>query len=142
MADELHTAATFLYATLSADVTLAALVPGGIHDSHAPLASDADQEPDAVVVFSYQSGQDVMVTDGERILVRPLYLVRAIAPGNAYPTLASARLDYLLQDSGAGGGGTGVVSCVREAPFRLAEVDGDSHWRHAGGLYRLHVDPT
>lgn len=91
------------------------------------------------VRFSDLSPRDVGGVN-RRILITGLYLVAGVARTADYGDLVkvSDRIDALLERaSGLALDGVTVQSCVRESVFRIAEDDGDVHYRHLGGLYRI-----
>lgn len=86
-------------------------------------------------------GVDTMVVDGHRILTNPLYLVAVVHETRSYWGLAAAanRIDTLLHRGVGLFPPITVIECIREEIYRLAEDEGDEHFRHLGGLYRLRV---
>ncbi len=124
----------WLYATLSGDVTLMALV-SGVHNA---LAAQGAALP--YVVFNFQGGGDVRGVGPTRIMTSALYQVKAVGSGASYAPLKSAvdRIDTLLQ--GASGSVTDgwIYSCVREQPIAYVETTaGGAQFRHLGGFYRI-----
>lgn len=124
----------WLYATLSGDVTLMALV-SGVHNA---LASQGAALP--YVVFNFQGGGDVRGVGPTRIMTSALYQVKAVGSGASYAGLKTAvdRIDVLLQ--GASGSVTDgwIYSCVREQPIAYVETTtGGAQFRHLGGFYRI-----
>lgn len=92
--------------------------------------------------FSDLAPRDVGGVSGVRILVTGLYVVAAVRAGASYGPLVPVadRIDELLQRaSGAAPDGFTVLSCIRESAFRLPEDDGDIHYRHLGGVYRIQL---
>lgn len=109
-------AGQWLYSTLVADATLAALTPGGIHEGVAP--------PDVTtpyVVFAFVSGVDRMAVGAIRVWTDMLWDVTAVAQGTDTRVLRpiSARIDALLHDaSGTVASGGVVLTANREAVIR------------------------
>ena len=137
MSDTITTALTFLYATLSGDTTLMALV-SGVYQDIAPVGTVPDY-----VTFGIQSpGNDTLTSTAVRILSEPLALVRAIGPQADMSNLSAAatRIDTLLKLV-RNDPATGVLCCYRVSPFYLPEpqlVNG-APWVEIGGLYRIEV---
>jgi len=132
---ETFTADKWLYATLTGDTTLMALVTG-VHTW--PVLQDT---PLPYVLFQEQSARDMQGMGPARIWVTGTWLVRIVAEtrswGGTLETTAN-RLDTLIQAaSGTVTGGGRVFVCVREAPFRLVETVQSREFRHMGGIYRI-----
>lgn len=140
---ELAAVDTWLYATLSGDETLQSAL--GIADG-TEFVFDQLGGPDSafpVVVFEMQSRTEDWVTvNGTRILVTALYLVRAVDQTDSFATKlwsADDRIDVLLQRQTGSNDYGAILSCVREKPFKLIEVDNGIQYRHLGGFYRIQV---
>lgn len=128
----------WLKATLAADSTLTALIPGGIWQDKAP---DGIAPP--FVVMGYQAGSDTVTMNGVRVFVEVLYQVRAsglMSDGNV--PAAAARLDQLIGNPPESGTITGglVLSSYRETPLYLPELVTGQEWASFGGLYRLIIE--
>lgn len=124
----------WLVAVLGAD---GSAVYDGVADEDAPYPFYA---------FAMLSGgADTLGVGQARIMARPLYLVKATVQGTSYDAArpANNRADRLLH--GAKNilvpGGT-IISCTREAPFKLEENANGVSYRHLGGMYRFEVQAT
>lgn len=127
----------WLYQRLTANATLAAM---GVF-SLKPL--DRDDYPAVVFVARpEQGGGDVSTVNGTIVMARLMYVVRATCAGMSYgPITQAAGLIHqqLHRQSGEVTGGK-VVACVRVHPVAYGEEkEGDEHYRHMGGVYRLFV---
>jgi hypothetical protein len=137
--DELTRTEQWLYATLSGDATLAGLCTDGDDGVHADVVKPGAAYP--AVVFQYQGGADVRGAGPLRIMVNAVWVVKFGVEGRdmlaAQP--GADRIDELLQAASGTVDGADIVSCVRDAPFRMAEDDADSkrHFRWLGGIYRI-----
>lgn len=132
---ETYTADKWLYATLTGDTTLMALVTG-VYTWPVPQDTALPY-----VLFQEQSARDMQGMGPMRIWSTGTWLVRIVAEtrswGGALETAAN-RLDVLLQaQSGTVTGGGRVFVCVREQPFRLVETVQSRQFRHMGGMYRI-----
>lgn len=128
-------AETWLYGTLAGDAALMADATG----VYADVAPEGAIFP--FVVFTYQSGRDVVTVNGDRIHTWATYQVKAITDRPSYGAVKTiaARIDALLHKA-AGATPDGVIfSCVREEPVRYTEIASGKLYRHLGGLYRLQV---
>ena len=135
MSVELPRTDDWIHDRLAADAALTAVVADRIYADVAPQGVEMP-----FVLYQVQSpGPDRKATGARRVMVRPLYLVRGIAPATAWQgvlkTIAD-RIDTALDLAvGSAAGDATVIGCVREQAFRLVEEDGRT--RHLGGLYRL-----
>ncbi len=133
---ELVSALQWLYSTLNGDTTLSGYVTG-VYSEVAP----ADAMYPFVVIVTYTPGLDTSFNNAQRVLTNPLFIVKVIGATASLVALEQAtdRVDALLhrQSNSA----AGVLSCVREQPFSMAEFDPteNKHYRHLGGFYRLQV---
>lgn len=124
----------WLYATLSADAELVALVGSRIHAYEAPQGTAMP-----FVIYSYQGGHDVRGVGPGRIMVSALYQVKVVGQGTSVVGLApiADRLDALLQAASGTVTDGAVWACVREQPLAYPETDNGVQYRHLGGLYRV-----
>jgi len=133
---ELIGAEEWLYATLTGDSALAAVVGGRVFSEQAPRGT-----PLPAVIFSFVVGNDVVTSSQDRIMVDALYTVRGTKQAASYDadlvTIAN-RIDALLQRSD-GGSGTGAVvfTSYREEPLKRIELDEGIEYRALGGTYRI-----
>lgn len=133
-----HLVATrWLYATLAGDATLAALVPGGVHDGE---ALDGPLYP--LVRLRAGRARNVSVVNGVVVMVSVPVDATVVGQTASYVDLepAAARLRQLLhRQAGAATGGT-VLSCVEALPLAYPELaTGGVSYRHLGGSYALLV---
>lgn len=134
---EITVAERWIYSVLAADGALTAAAPGGIHSELAPAGTAYP-----FVVFQWMGADDVYGTGATRIMVRPLYLVKAVGTGTSKIALETAarRVDALLHQKSNITLATGeVLASHREAPFSLATLENGIQYRHLGGLYRLYI---
>lgn len=125
----------WLYTIFSGDATLAGLIGTRIYNQLAP-----EEASFPLLLFSFQSGQDVTVMGPTRLFVAGTYLVRGVAEshsfGGSLETIAG-RIDSLLQAKSGTPVRGHVLMCVREAPFAMTEQRAGRIYRHLGGTYRL-----
>jgi hypothetical protein len=134
---EPNIAEKWLYQQLTADSTLAAL---GVFSVTVPTRNDYP----AVVFVARpeQGGGDVNVINGEIVMARLMYIVRASTAGMSYGPISQAAALIHKQLHLKSGNVTGgkVLACTRVHPFSYAEEEeGGDHYRHMGGVYRLFV---
>lgn len=132
---ETYAAETWLYETLHGDATLMAAASGVFAD----LAPSGQALP--YVVFSFESGRDLLTVNGVRIWAEAQYAVKGIVEGRSFGALVAiaGRIDALLhRQCGTVSGGI-VVECLREEPLRYVEQAGGETYLHLGGLYRIRV---
>jgi hypothetical protein len=130
----LDVADEFLTSRLTGDSTLMALITGVWSD----VAPKEATEP--FVVFSFQSGPDVLTATGDRILTSCTYLIKVTGREVPYSALRPAvqRVDTLLHKQVNVVGTNGIVlSCLREQAYRAPEVISGITYRHLGGFYRV-----
>ena len=132
---------SFLLSTLRADPTLVSLSPGGIRHGAMPVGSSY---PGTVVEF--QSGTDVIYTNGIRSSVDALYQVKAVGLlDDPQPVVdLASQIDATL------GGTQGlknvfipsgyVPSCYQESPLLLTDVNKSGvQFMYLGGLWRVRI---
>lgn len=132
----------WLYARLSGDAALAALVGDNIVGT---LSDGAVVPP--YVVFSHVSSRDITGTGGVRTEVDCLYTVKAVARGSSWSVVRpiATRLGVLL-----GGADPTVVTtsttpagdltCVREGIVQYPEVADGAQYRHLGATWRIRAN--
>ena len=120
---------------LSADATLTALAPVGVHARRAPL----DTLP--AVVYTKQSGRE-HYTLKQRAYRALVYLVKAIAQTQAAGQSADERIDALLSDGTITPTGQTVMRIRRTTDVEFSETaaEGRVYW-HVGALYAIEVTP-
>lgn len=131
----------FLYSLLSADSGLTTHAPGGIWRGMA--------KPNTVtpfVVMSLQSAPDVVTMNAYRVMVNALFLIKAVGPASATPTLAlaAADIDRMLGKPPISGTVTGgyISSCYRESSIMLDELVNGVLWTNIGGNFRMTIQQT
>ena len=126
----------WLYATLTGDTQLAALLPGGWHTPAAPEGTTGRYG-----VFSHYDPDDVTSHNGTRIMVRPVYTVRAVADVESYDAGLEAsadRIDALLQRSAGGTARTAAIfTSVRRYPYQDMTLFEGKQFRSLGGVYEI-----
>lgn len=135
MIETIEIAEAWLYATLSADEELQALVG----DRFTGTLSAVTLAP-PYVHFLQQSTLDIIGVGGIRISTDNLYVVKGVSQGNSWDDVLpiAQRIDYLIHRPNSvmlQGGGS--LTCIRERSFQAAEVDGSIAYRHLGGVYRI-----
>jgi hypothetical protein len=96
-------------------------------------------------LYSFQGGRDVSAVGAIRVMGSMLYQVKIVGKSTR-PDFGSIkaladRVDTLLQAASGTTTDGRVLSCVREAPISYVETHGSDCYSHAGGLYRLQVQP-
>lgn len=126
---------SWLYSVLHGDATLMALVTG-VFAGAAPEGQIAPY-----VVYNWQGGADVMVTNGRRTMNNSLYQVKCVGPADTITTLQTAcdRLDTLLQRASGTTTGATILFCERERPVALDNTVNGVLWTNVGGLYRIYA---
>lgn len=133
--ETVEVADTWIYATLSGDAALAALVGDRISGT---LAESLPQTP--YVTFLLTSSRDVTTFDGTVIAADCIYEVKAVGQGASwYDVTPIAKrvheLIHLGRDTATTASGS--LTSVRERVIQYAEVDEGVQYRHLGGLYRI-----
>lgn len=131
----------WLYETLSTDVFLVPLVPGGFWRGVAP-----EHTAYPFVSFHLQApGQDTTSVSRRRILSNSLWMVRATGvAGESDADLdeIAVKIDDAIDRQGGTAGTGRVYMATRETPWEQDYDDEGQHYREAGGLYRVWVrDP-
>lgn len=127
----------WLYNTLAADNTLAALVAGRIYATVAPQTAKYPH-----VRFSEQSSTDTLGIDGTRILETCLFTVLTITDEPSWQGLgrqAADRVDELLHGASGIAGGTTIGTCHREQSLRYVDTVDTKQFRLLGGIYRINT---
>ena len=73
-----------------------------------------------------------------------VYIVRGVCQGRSYTPLATIvqRINAVLESAqGAATNGT-VFGVAKLRPFRMAETDGDKHYRYLGAFFRVFSKET
>lgn len=134
MTTETGLIARWLYATLTGDATLAALVPGGWHRWQGGRGAAYP-----LGVYRFQGGSDLAaIGAARRVWVEAVYTVYAVGAGaGADVDDAAARIDALLLGKQATVTGGLIVSCTRDGPIELAPIENGIQREISGGTYRI-----
>lgn len=125
----------WLFATLTEDATLVALVGGRISGT---LSATPLKPP--YVTFLLQSSRDVKGVGGAQISTDNLYMVKGVAQTSSWNDLnpIAERINYLINRPGSTmTGAQGSLTCVREFILQEPEVEDGVQYRHLGGVYRI-----
>lgn len=122
-----------LYAKLTGDATLAALIGTRVYDGIAPQSATYP-----LVVLQHQAGVDAYTFAG-RAFEDHVWLVRAVDKAGSADTAddIAARIDDVLTDGALAITGRRQLYLKRETTVRYPEVDGDITYRHSGATFRL-----
>lgn len=118
--------------------TLNPLASGGAYYGIAPMSVTSPW-----TVYTLQSGVDLMVIGAQRVWSDGLYLIKAMGPAtdsvNIF-ALADANDTALHNKGGVNVGVDGLMlSSTREQTVIYYEVDNDTTYLHAGGIYRIYA---
>lgn len=97
------------------------------------------------IVIQSQDADDYRGVGPVNVFTTTLYIVKAIAQADSYGPLqpvVEAIYDALHNSKGLAPSGGRIISCLREAPFRLQEFSDGKSFRHLGGRYSLQVQGT
>jgi len=130
--------AAALIAKLGSDSALLALCPNGVYWDQAPPGATR------FVIVSFIVAADIGVFQ-QRAIEDGLYFVEArmlsTVPG-ANIKAAALRIDELLEDQPLTVAGYSWMTCHREEPTRVTEVDAvdpSLYWLRRGGRYRIQM---
>lgn len=134
----------WIYAQLTSDATLSALVGGRFYSTE---VSQDDDTAFPCVLFSYYTGRDLMIQNASRVWTECVYKVVVIGFDQPFSTLESihARVDALLHRKGSQTVSSAgqIVHSYREQPYQLTEdAPGGKKYRHLGGLYTIAAQPA
>lgn len=144
---ETNVAEQWLYAVLSADTVIAAIVGTRIYARQASQGVSTQLAPRPYIIYQSMSGADSQGIGTVRQMALPLYLVKVLcdnAPTQAVRTVAD-KIDDIVGKAVAQtisyGGFSWTISGRREQPFELTENATTTLNRidHLGGLYRLRI---
>lgn len=122
--------------TAHADGALMAVATGGVWQGYADIGVTAPY-----VLFTQQSGLDVLTMNARRLFVRLLVQIKMIGPTANYAAIVTGadRLDALFKSVGPTAlPSGGVLACYREQLVVYDEIPNGVAWSHLGGLY--HID--
>lgn len=141
--NELDAADKFVFDQLAAQSGLTALVGTKIFSEIAPREKDGAEVVPPYVVYAFISGVDRLAIGRTRILVRPLYLVRAVTQADSFVTAAAIadQIDLALHNAPPAVpiAGVQVMGADRTQLIRFTEVEDGVRYNHVGGQYRLFV---
>lgn len=147
MASEISRIESWIYSRLSSDTgvdRLNTLVNGRIYPYLIPQGVVAANGYPSVI-YSLQAGRDVQGLGTNRLMTRPLYLVKVISRGapNTAAKSAADRIDALLTVASSVKDGY-VFSGRREQSISYLETDNQTStaYRHIGGLFRIECYPV
>lgn len=127
-----------IFAALSADAELSALMPDGFWYDVAKRGATR------FVLVSMLSHEDQRVF-GDRGFEVVLYLVKAVALGKSPVDAigAAKRIDAVLEGAQLSATGYHWMNCQRVERVRIEEFDdlSDATWQHVGGHYEVWVQP-
>jgi hypothetical protein len=133
--------AKWLTATLKADTALAAIVGTRVVEGRPPSSTALPY-----VTFNQQASRDVQGNGTHRLMTRPLYQVKVIAPStsNAQSYAAAERIDEILQDTANEVFEDVVFHVRRESEVNYQETGPDPQivFTHRGGIYRIDTQPA
>lgn len=153
MASEISRVESWIYSKLVADVGpggLNTLVGGRIFAYLAPQAINGVPIAYPLVIYNLQSSRDVQGLGTDRVMTRPLYLIKVISKGPPTDTARGAadRIDEVIGKAVANLKDGYVFSGRREQSISYLEAETASgaattdHFRHVGGLYRIESYPA
>lgn len=137
---EIVAAEQWIYAQLTADTPLMALMTGGVWRNLAPANT-----PPPYCIFQKQSGRDVSTVAGIRIMDNLLYTVKCVGLKTTYVATLAAAAAYVDADLHRKSGtvtGASIFACTRQEPFSLDELVAGIEYTHLGGTYRLFVQSS
>lgn len=133
----------WLWATLSTDATLLAMLPGTDKTKSiiSTLAVGGVSAP--YVAFFCSSPRDINAVGGVRVDVEAMYTVKAVGEGASWSTVKAlaGRVDALLHGQDVDTP-TGHISCRRDMVVQYAEVDAGTQFRHLGAVFRIRAYST
>lgn len=147
MASEISRIEAWLYARLSGDTGaggLAGLVNNRLYPYQATQGATYP-----LVIYSLQAGRDVQGLGTNRVMTRPLYLVKVISKGapNDAARNAADRIDELLNVASSVKDGyvfssrrVQSISYLESDTMQMANVT--ANFRHVGGLFRIECYPS
>lgn len=143
---EIQQAKAWIYATLFANVDIAAAVGTRIYSDYVPEPPANRVYP--YIVYNFMGGVDVDGLGTNRLQSQPLFQVRVVTNGtngNGRPTTTDRRVDKRITDVL----GTAVhqlsgdfyFTARREQPIDRAELDAATgkQYHNLGGLFRLWI---
>jgi hypothetical protein len=147
--DEIFACDKFIYAQLSGDDALTALVEDRIFRSRAPRSDAGNPASVPYVIFEFTSGRDTspMGRGAPRIASQPEYLVKAVTSEESSFSVAAEiadAIDEVMQIAEGtveyGGKAFVVRSQGRSSPVSYPEDSDGIEYQHQGGLYTLWIN--
>lgn len=132
----------FIVGQLRGDSALVAELADGLNGVWSDAADVSAQYPLVQVV--YYTGSDLRHLGNQFVWSDMVYIVRGCCKGASFVPLKtiSQRIDAVLDGvQGTTTDGT-VFGCVRVAPFRMSESDGERQFRYLGASFRIFAKET
>jgi hypothetical protein len=128
----------FIYATLSNDPTLTALLPGGVNRGVAPPGT-----PTPFISMNLQAGTDALTMNAVRLMSNLMYQIKVYGPAANTADVAAAdqAMDALLKrTSGSTVDGYTLVIYRDSILFTDELIAGrGEQWTGIGGMYRAEI---
>jgi hypothetical protein len=127
----------FIVSKLKSDSVLVGALAQGLNGIWTDAADVSAQYPLVQVVF--YSGSDLRHLGNEFVWSDLVYIIRGCCQGASFlplKTIAQRITSNLDGANGTTSDGT-VFGCVRQAPFRMSESDGERQFRYLGGTFRI-----
>src|SRR5690348_7536794 len=131
----------WLTATLKADATLVAALPGGANAIRRAWAPPGT--PDPFVIVQFQGGADLNGAGSKRFQTRGVYVVTGVARAENFAALVSVadEIDKSLQRANGTTADGRVLACVREQPIYYSELIDNVQREHLGGSFTAWAQP-
>lgn len=122
-----------LYSKLTADATLMAMIPGGVHKLQAPVGVAAP-----LIIFHREEATHTYATGGTKAFINLSYIIKAVAEG--FSTVACHdildRVEAVLATGVTVTGHTVLVLRRRSDPAEYVEdADGGKTYMHVASAY-------
>ncbi len=132
----LMTAETWLAQTIKGDAELQALIGERVHIDYVPNGSEYP-----LVVLSFISAPPVTNLSVDVVMFDEIWLVKVWVEGNSYVPAAAIleKIQALLHKASGSAANGSVIGCTQEELFRLAENEGDKHYKCFGQYFRIYT---
>lgn len=132
-------ARSFIYQTLTADSTLAALIGTRVHMGKVPAGG---QLP--AVIMRYVSGSYLRIVGPTRVWAEMMFDVKVVIKGTSTGPIEPIvnRIDDLLDAAAGAVNGATVEECTAIAPIELPVYEGGVDYVQLGNEYRLRVQES